>query len=282
MTTLALVALFAAVQARFAAEAADLGMLATADFAGTSTPSITGTPTAAAEVVVRFDVGGTVGVAGIFYSVSTDSGQTFGTPTALGTGSSIVVLGVTLTLGAGTVVAGDLLSWAASSPSNPVQAFGWREPSNRSASFRVVWVPGDDRSASLGTLVSPRQVSGNPKRLYTLEERATVYIEARDATAPTNDQAQYVAARELFDQWVRAVYKYRPNVVRFGEPTYVGIGGGRNPLAAVSQAGATIRVPIEIDASITDAPSALASTKTAAVVATTVDDVTDTETVSPA
>jgi hypothetical protein len=74
---------------------------------GNLTPTVSGTPLDGFDVVVVFTVGGTVGVAGIFYKVSTDGGRTFGNATALGTATSINLtssVGVTITLTAAQTV----------------------------------------------------------------------------------------------------------------------------------------------------------------------------------
>lgn len=74
---------------------------------------LSGTPTAGADVVVLFGtVGGNTGTGPIAYTVSTNGGVDFGTTQALGTGLTITVLGVTVTLlTAKVVTAGDTLAW---------------------------------------------------------------------------------------------------------------------------------------------------------------------------
>jgi hypothetical protein len=95
---------------------------ATAGTVGTLTKTITGTcvPTAAGgaapldayEVVITVVTGGTVGVAGITWTYSLDGGRTTSAPQTQGTGTTLTVpsSGVSFTLGAGTLVAGD--TWA--------------------------------------------------------------------------------------------------------------------------------------------------------------------------
>jgi hypothetical protein len=86
--------------------------------AGTSTFTAAGTPNDDLAIVVRFLVGGTIGVAGITYQVSLDGGNTYGAVTALGTANSIAIpnTGATLNLGAGTIVAGNTATWTTTSP----------------------------------------------------------------------------------------------------------------------------------------------------------------------
>lgn len=201
---LALEKLFGDVQTRFASEAGLLGLPETAWFTGTA--SIAGSPTAASETRVLFTVGGVVGVAGIFYRVSTDDGATYGAPIALGLSTSILVLGVTLTL-AGAVTANDFVRWTQNGPAVPVFQFGTREPAKRGDVYRVVFVPGDE-SGNAGALVAPRNPGRNPRPLHTLDELFTVYVEAFDSSAgkPEIELAQWKAARILWDAVIRAIY----------------------------------------------------------------------------
>lgn len=85
---------------------------------GTVTKSGTGTftPTAGVtsplddyDVLVKFIAGGTIGVTGITYTYSLDNGQNTSAVQSLGTASSIVIpnSGITISLGAGTIVAAD-------------------------------------------------------------------------------------------------------------------------------------------------------------------------------
>jgi hypothetical protein len=75
-------------------------------------------PTVGADVVVLFNVGGTRGTAGIVYQISLDGGQTWGAPQALGTATSFAVgaTGASIAVSAGTVVAGDFISFELTAP----------------------------------------------------------------------------------------------------------------------------------------------------------------------
>jgi hypothetical protein len=201
---LALERLFVDVQTRFASEAGLIGLPETAYFTGTA--SIAGSPTAAAEVKILFTVGGTVGVAGIVYRVSTDDGATYGAPIALGLATAIVVFGVTLTL-AGAVTALDYVRWTQNGPAVPVFQFGTREPAKRGDVYRVVFVPGD-ASGNAGEVVAPRNPGRNPRPLATLVELFTIYCEAFDSSAgsPEVELRQWKAARLLWDAVIRAIY----------------------------------------------------------------------------
>lgn len=84
--------------------------------------------------------------------------------------------------------------------------FGWREPAKKIVTgSRIAWIPGDD-GGDLGEVGPARNPGGNARSLGTLAELFTVEITAFDASCPTNERAQYAAARFLFDAWYRAVY----------------------------------------------------------------------------
>lgn len=281
MITLALPKLFDDVVALMASWAAVVSALALVTWTGTSSPSIAGTPTAAAEVRVRFPTGGTVGTTGITYQVSVDDGATWGSVLALGTATAIVVLGITLTLGAGTVIDGDVVLWTQTDPAVVPHAFGWRERDRHEGVRRIVWEPGDD--GAVGEMAPARNPGGNPRSLFTLRERCAIYCEAADATDAStaeNERAQYIAARLLYDSLIRAIYQVRHQAVALGDPRWMDKDN-------VRRYGATIRVVVSVEAQIPDALQTTASASTKAINATTVvidddsSDQTDTETVSP-
>lgn len=278
MTTLALPRLYDAVKARFASEAGAVSMLATALFAGTASLVLAGSSQLGAEVVVRFPVGGTVGVSGITYQISLDAGTTWGDVQALGVETAIPVHGSVLTLGAGTVVANDQVSWTQNSPVSPDHVFGWNT-AKRSGALRIMWVPGDD--LALGELVAPREPGRNPRPIFDLEEYFTVLLEAYDPAARTDNRAQYIAARLLFDAWLRAAYLAAPGSFRVLEVAWVPVGGDAGPLGIVSQLGATIRATCVIRGVVPDAPLSATPTNTSAVVASIEGTQTDTDTITP-
>lgn len=87
--------------------------------AGTSAITVSGTPAPRnfGQLIFKVIKGGTVGTAGITYGVSTDNGASFGDPIALGTNNSATIApGVTLALGAGTLLAGDTASLRVDAP----------------------------------------------------------------------------------------------------------------------------------------------------------------------
>lgn len=109
-------------------------------------------PTVGGAYVVLFPVGGTRGTAGIIYQISSDGGQTFGAVNALGTATSFAVgaTGASIAVGAGTVVAGDFISFTlvapilASAGELVTVALGTSVPTNPSGTY-----PNDDYEAYL-------------------------------------------------------------------------------------------------------------------------------------
>jgi len=75
-------------------------------------------PTVGANVVVLFPVGGTRGTPGIIYQISLDGGATFGVVNALGASTTFAIgaTGASIAIGAGTVVAGDFISFNLTAP----------------------------------------------------------------------------------------------------------------------------------------------------------------------
>lgn len=77
------------------------------------------TPNAAYSVVVRFPIGGTIGVTGMVYQVSLDGGATYGFATALGTAVNLTIPGaggVQLNLAAGTIASNDYYTFTTTAP----------------------------------------------------------------------------------------------------------------------------------------------------------------------
>lgn len=91
------------------------------DFDGTSVVTVDAAdvPFDDFEVVVRFPVGGTIGVDGIKLEWSLDGGRTFSPPTNLGTAVEYVIPtsgGITIEFAAGTIVDDDVLSVLCTAP----------------------------------------------------------------------------------------------------------------------------------------------------------------------
>lgn len=160
------------------------------------------------------------------------------------------------------------------SPTEVAQSFGWREdPKQKTTAGRIVWRPGD-RSFGLGTLVpakQPGRIDARP--LATLGELFTCTISANDPTSPEDETAQYTATRALFDAWYRAVYLAARGTFAIISAEWV----TGNPGGSINQRrhGAAIRVVVQLDAAILDAPLESAPTDTAAVVVSTMDATND-------
>ncbi len=88
-------------------------VVATLDVASTITHALSGTPDAAASVVVLFADSGTTGAgSAIAYAVSIDGGAYYEPAIDIGDATTITVRGVVCDLGAGTVATiGDTLAW---------------------------------------------------------------------------------------------------------------------------------------------------------------------------
>lgn len=124
--------------------------------------------------------------------------------------------------------------------------FGWREPARKiETGRRIVWYPGDPQG-DLGELGSARYPGRNPRPLATLSELFTVEITSSDAATPENERAQYLAVRELFDAWYRAVHLAASGTFKIISNEWVIEKKERRH-------GACIRVVASIEAMIPDA-----------------------------
>lgn len=160
-------------------------------------------------------------------------------------------------------------------PVAPVpQVFGWRKPGQQPHAPRIVWVPGDDESGDVGELGPARNPGGNPRSLGTLHELVTVYIEAVDTSAPEDERAQYIAARLLFDAWLRAVYLTAHGVYRIEGIRWVNARKER-------RYGAALRVLLSVEAVVPDEPAVLAPSDTKALIDVEELDVTETMEAAP-
>lgn len=158
------------------------------------------------------------------------------------------------------------------------QPFGWREPTKKGDSPRIVWVPGDD-NGSMGELGGARYPGRMPRPIATLAELFTVYIFAQDQLDPEDEFKQYKAARLLFDRWLGAVYRSAHGTFRIESNDWVTDAKER-------RFGACITVLAAIDAMVpdlddTDLP-AVAATGLGASIEVTELDVTETVTVPAA
>jgi hypothetical protein len=98
-------------------------------------------------------------------------------------------------------------------------SLGWRKPleqGNYAAAGRVVFQPGDENGAA-GKQAAAQKVADlsqavgakrNPRSVGTLYEFFTVFVWGQDTTGPTNELAQYVATRTLYDALYLSLYNH--------------------------------------------------------------------------
>lgn len=122
--------------------------------------------------------------------------------------------------------------------------FGWLKSAEQLTSVkRIVWIPGDgDNVGSVGPAKYP---GGDPRALATLNELCTVEITSADDSDPTDERKQYTATRELYDEWLRAVYLAGRGWYSIVSQRWA--GGDR-----ARRLGGTIRVVISVHAPIFD------------------------------
>ena len=137
------------------------------------TNTLSGTPLDGADVVILYGtVGGVTGTGPIGYQISLNGGLTYGTVQALGTATSIVVLGVTLTLGTGkTITAGDTAAWLQTVASSTVLPVAFTGAGTAGAGSTVSGTPFDAyecawRCVAGGTVGSSTNA---PTYQYTLD-----------------------------------------------------------------------------------------------------------------
>lgn len=168
--------------------------------------TLAGTALDGGDIVIKFGVvGGNTGTGPIAYSVSTNGGGSFGTTLALGTATTIVVLGVTVTLGSAKVVtANDTIAWTQWAPSSTVLplttsgagasgAYQGTSVISTTGSpldlYEVAWRVIDDGSAGAGTTIGTLGTLGPIKFEYTLD-----YL----SESPTWSQAQSLGTASTF------------------------------------------------------------------------------------
>lgn len=116
-----------------------------ANISSTFTATLSGTPTAGAAISILFGVaGGVTGTGPIAYQVSYDGGNTYGITQALGTALTIVVFGVTCTLGSARVVtAGDTISWFQRAASQSILPQILTKANASTATYTITGTPAD-------------------------------------------------------------------------------------------------------------------------------------------
>ncbi len=98
--------------------AAASNLVVAKDVGSTSVPTLASSPTSDDdyEGLITITTGGTIGTAGIRYTTSLDKGRTTGPILSLGTATSIVLGGATINFAAGTLTAGDTVSFITAGP----------------------------------------------------------------------------------------------------------------------------------------------------------------------
>lgn len=87
------------------------------------------------------------------------------------------------------------------------QDFGWRRPAQQlTQPSHINWIPGDDESGDFGKMQGPKFPGRNPRPLWTPRELFTCYLQGYDASAASDERAQWRAARLVYDHWARAIY----------------------------------------------------------------------------
>src|SRR5690606_2142778 len=132
--------------------------------------------------------------------------------------------------------------------------FGWRGPAQQlKPGSRINWVPGDHTSGDLGKVGAPKWPGRHPRPLGTLGELFTVTITGIPSAGHLDNEAkQYRETRLLFDAWYRAVYNAAHGTFAIQRAAWIVNRKER-------QAGAAIRVLLELQAKLSDATDTAAA-----------------------
>jgi len=223
------------------------------------------------EVRIRFTAGGTVGTPGISYAVSLDGGATE-LQKDLGTATSIAVWseasGVTVNLGAGTILTGEVVAFTTEGPRKNARVdFGWRgmvEQTNQGpgGANRVVFRPGDDsgRDGPIVAVQRPgmRDVTPPPttgmagirtRSLWDWNRVGLVSVWACDPARPQVDAASVEAVERLLEDVMQGIQALAAGLVTWGPPIWV--------IATTdTQYGREIRIPLSLRTTFFDLPFA--------------------------
>lgn len=151
--------------------------------------------------------------------------------------------------------------------------FGARELAKRinygpGQANRVVFVPGDEKGliGEYGPAIKPRlpsfQGHVTPRTLFTLGEVFRIFCWGFDAATPEDERAQYVAARYLHDQVVRALYHAGHGTFMLTKPMVV-------PNGAERKFGCEIMITLVVQAKLPDDPGPVVELDFTVVVPTT-------------
>lgn len=275
-TQSALSYLYNAVVAFFAtfATAGAYGAL-TVTGAGTATIGAGSTaPASDYDVRVRFTQGGTVGSPGIQYVASLDGGVTYDlNPTDLGVANVVVVSslasGVSINLGAGTVLANELVSFQTEGPRKQATiVVGERSKvaqinQGPGGANRIVIQPGDDggkdgeflgvRGPGPKTIVPPpldntTTAQGTQvRRISDWNRLFMISVWACDPARPRDDLPSYEACERLLEDFMQAVTATYPAHIAWGAPTWT-------RKTVDTEYGREIRVPLAIRSTMFDLP----------------------------
>ncbi len=143
------------------------------------------------------------------------------------------------------------------------QYFGWRGPTLKAlTNRRISWVPGDPVGNGNAGKLTPAVQSEGDRALATFEELFTVYVYAADASALTDEKAQYTAAMLLYQAWFRAVFNASGTVKtrgRFGVVSHTWETAKKE-----RPHGACLRVLCSVQNKITDTPYTYGNAETPA------------------
>lgn len=161
--------------------------------------TLSGTALDGADVMIKFGtVSGQTGTGPIAYQVSLNGGTTYGSVLALGTATTIVVLGVTVALGSAKVVtATDTIAWQQYPPSSAVLPLTFAGTGTSAITvtgtpldrYEVAWRVSDDGSAGAGTTIGTLGTVGSIKFQYTLDY---------NSASPTWSQPQSLGVNNTF------------------------------------------------------------------------------------
>lgn len=158
-----------------------------------------------------------------------------------------------------------------------VNTFGWRAPAQHGLTpgNRIAWTPGAE-DGDMGEMRPARNPGRNPRPLATLAEVFRVEISCVDADAlkREDERAQYIAARALFDAWVRAVDLAATGTYEILETKWVNTTKER-------RYGSAIRVLASVQAVIADEPVEVAELDTVARIAVQQLDVSEVQVTEP-
>jgi hypothetical protein len=172
--------------------------------AGTSVLTATGTPNDDYSVLVTFIAGGTQGVTGITYTYSLDGGLTTSAVQALGVATSITIpnSGVVVSLGVGTVLAGQTCSFSTTGPRLTTGDITTALDALRTSSqpWEMVLIASHDATSATITLVDTWLAAREAEGRYR-----TAILNAVPRTQGSQTEAAYLTAQTTAWQGVASI-----------------------------------------------------------------------------